>query len=321
MCDKCDWQKAMDLADHMLYNPAWDWATDFLEDVLDWIQSKEHVTPKQFNALKNIYKRAKQDDEDPDVPLLTSEELEQCDGELPPEVADAAPLPTPTTATELMWLENDNTATIHLSNVHYNAHPDDEPLTPDALAKWWEGEIVGTPASAWIYEPDGVTQTHTAEVDPGIVQAFQYGAGIMLKNLVFTPEGSIIPKVLMPLQFIPEGVHTLHESDTIPSNPPQFQILEVGFEQRWDTDEYIITAQHNGLHLEYRLSFQFIQHLRIRAATLGVAWETELGNPHQVGYEAEKYAYTTLVHKYWQMKMDEMKNELNYQIYGDQTGD
>lgn len=57
MCDKCNWESALALADEMLDDPEerYSFADDTISDIRDWIEENEHVTENQEQALQNIY--------------------------------------------------------------------------------------------------------------------------------------------------------------------------------------------------------------------------------------------------------------------------
>jgi len=58
MCNDCEWLDYIDLADDMLLDEEYDFASDTIEGIKDWIKENEHVTDNQKNALQNIYKSA-----------------------------------------------------------------------------------------------------------------------------------------------------------------------------------------------------------------------------------------------------------------------
>lgn len=54
MCNLCDWEVALDLADDLSVDPDCEFAIDTIEGIREWIEENEHVTSKQLEALENI---------------------------------------------------------------------------------------------------------------------------------------------------------------------------------------------------------------------------------------------------------------------------
>ena len=54
MCQTCDWQDKLDECDELLSNADYEFASDTLEGIAEWIRENRHVTDKQANAISNI---------------------------------------------------------------------------------------------------------------------------------------------------------------------------------------------------------------------------------------------------------------------------
>lgn len=57
MCEKCNWESMLDLADEMLDDEEerYLFAEDTIFNIRQWIDDNSHVTEPQEQALKNIY--------------------------------------------------------------------------------------------------------------------------------------------------------------------------------------------------------------------------------------------------------------------------
>ena len=57
MCEKCNWESILDLADEMLDDEEerYLFAEDTIFNIRQWIDNNSHVTESQEQALKNIY--------------------------------------------------------------------------------------------------------------------------------------------------------------------------------------------------------------------------------------------------------------------------
>lgn len=54
MCVYCDYQMWIDRIDDLLFDEQYADANDTLEGIRDWVESHEHITLKQRNAIENI---------------------------------------------------------------------------------------------------------------------------------------------------------------------------------------------------------------------------------------------------------------------------
>jgi len=59
MCADCDWEEALEQANRLLDDGRFVFATQTVEGIADWIESNQHVTDAQQEALNNI-ERSKQ---------------------------------------------------------------------------------------------------------------------------------------------------------------------------------------------------------------------------------------------------------------------
>lgn len=55
VCDFCNWERALELAEEMIDNPDYDWVDFDLHDLAETIRDEEHCTPRQLRAIENIY--------------------------------------------------------------------------------------------------------------------------------------------------------------------------------------------------------------------------------------------------------------------------
>jgi len=55
MCDKCNWESYLDLADEILDDESLNFAEDTVMNIQAWIDDNSHVTENQVQALNNIY--------------------------------------------------------------------------------------------------------------------------------------------------------------------------------------------------------------------------------------------------------------------------
>ena len=55
MCADCDWESAAADCQELLSDPDFEFASDTLEGIKDWIETHEHVTMKQRDAIDNIW--------------------------------------------------------------------------------------------------------------------------------------------------------------------------------------------------------------------------------------------------------------------------
>jgi len=54
MCSSCDWESALEECEELLENADYAFASDTLSGIKDWIETNEHVTARQNNAISNI---------------------------------------------------------------------------------------------------------------------------------------------------------------------------------------------------------------------------------------------------------------------------
>jgi len=55
MCRSCDHEGATDLARELLDDDRYRFAWNTVAGIRDWIRKNAHITPRQAEALKNIY--------------------------------------------------------------------------------------------------------------------------------------------------------------------------------------------------------------------------------------------------------------------------
>lgn len=54
MCDSCGWEEELERANNLLADKDYEFASDTLSGIADWIEENEHVTDNQASALSNI---------------------------------------------------------------------------------------------------------------------------------------------------------------------------------------------------------------------------------------------------------------------------
>ena len=54
MCEFCNWEDLSVQIDEMLDDGRYDWAEDTLTGIKDWIDTQEHCTDGQRDAINNI---------------------------------------------------------------------------------------------------------------------------------------------------------------------------------------------------------------------------------------------------------------------------
>ena len=54
MCSSCDWKSALEECEELLEDADYEFASDTLAGIKDWIETNEHVTPRQLDAISNI---------------------------------------------------------------------------------------------------------------------------------------------------------------------------------------------------------------------------------------------------------------------------
>ncbi len=64
MCFDCGWKKVADVIDDMLKEPEkYGFADEFISSVRDQARDRHHVTPKQKQGVRNVWKGAQKGDE------------------------------------------------------------------------------------------------------------------------------------------------------------------------------------------------------------------------------------------------------------------
>ena len=54
MCSSCDWEDLIYEIEGALEDGDFDWASDTLEGILEWVKANEHCTEGQKQAIRNI---------------------------------------------------------------------------------------------------------------------------------------------------------------------------------------------------------------------------------------------------------------------------
>jgi len=54
MCDQCDWEDKVNEMEEMCDDPTYDFCLDTIESMLDRIETNQHITKKQIEAVENI---------------------------------------------------------------------------------------------------------------------------------------------------------------------------------------------------------------------------------------------------------------------------
>jgi hypothetical protein len=57
MCDSCEWSEALEELNDLCEDSDYDFASDTLLGIAEWVEEKHHITEKQITAIANI-KRA-----------------------------------------------------------------------------------------------------------------------------------------------------------------------------------------------------------------------------------------------------------------------
>jgi hypothetical protein len=55
VCERCNYEHALDMIEEMIDNPKYDFAETTLTGIYEWIDKNQHVTPRQMESLENIY--------------------------------------------------------------------------------------------------------------------------------------------------------------------------------------------------------------------------------------------------------------------------
>ena len=54
MCDESDWEQLIEQIDELLDDERYEFATDTLEGIREWVSTKEHCTENQQQAVQRI---------------------------------------------------------------------------------------------------------------------------------------------------------------------------------------------------------------------------------------------------------------------------
>ena len=54
MCSTCDWEDRLEECEGLLNETDYEFASDTLEGIAEWIRDNRHVTEKQAHAISNI---------------------------------------------------------------------------------------------------------------------------------------------------------------------------------------------------------------------------------------------------------------------------
>jgi len=57
MCNYCGYEDLIDEMDDMLLDESYDYASDFISGVLEWVKENSHCTDKQKEAIERIEPR------------------------------------------------------------------------------------------------------------------------------------------------------------------------------------------------------------------------------------------------------------------------
>lgn len=58
MCDDCDWEAYLEKIDEMQTDETFDFASDTIIGIHEWVAENEHITEAQKEAIDNIYDSA-----------------------------------------------------------------------------------------------------------------------------------------------------------------------------------------------------------------------------------------------------------------------
>jgi len=53
-CSSCDWESALEACEELLNDTDYAFASDTLTGIKDWVETNEHVTTRQEDAITNI---------------------------------------------------------------------------------------------------------------------------------------------------------------------------------------------------------------------------------------------------------------------------
>ena len=54
MCSSCDWESTLEACEELLGDTDYEFASNTLSSIKDWIETNEHVTTRQEDAITNI---------------------------------------------------------------------------------------------------------------------------------------------------------------------------------------------------------------------------------------------------------------------------
>ena len=54
MCDSCDFEDLLEKIDALLGDEDYEWASDTLSGIADWVEGHKHATDNQWQAVENI---------------------------------------------------------------------------------------------------------------------------------------------------------------------------------------------------------------------------------------------------------------------------
>lgn len=54
MCKSCRWEDTLDILEGVLEDDRYDFASEMLTGIYEWIEEHEHVTGKQLSAINNV---------------------------------------------------------------------------------------------------------------------------------------------------------------------------------------------------------------------------------------------------------------------------
>lgn len=54
MCQKCDWEDLVEQCDRLLADPDYEFASDTISGIREWVSDNEHATDSQKEAIENI---------------------------------------------------------------------------------------------------------------------------------------------------------------------------------------------------------------------------------------------------------------------------
>ena len=54
MCSSCDWESALEECEELLGDTDYEFASDTISGIKEWVETNKHVTPRQLDAITNI---------------------------------------------------------------------------------------------------------------------------------------------------------------------------------------------------------------------------------------------------------------------------